>query len=178
MHKALFIRIISLTSALLITLIVVAYLYGLRLNFSKSYPIGIYQKIQKQTIQKGDMVMLCPKNSPTMQMALLRGYLLKGFCEGGYYPLLKKVVATSGDEITFKKYLYVNGIKIPNSQRYQYDAKMQLLPQPTYEAKRLKQSELFVMSDHFAKSFDSRYFGVVSQEDVISHMKALYTIDH
>lgn len=159
------------------TLIVLAYFTGLRLNFSKSYPIGIYQKIHKATIEKGDMVMLCPQDSPIMQMALSRGYLLKGFCKGGYYPLLKKVIASSGDYITLQKHLYVNGIKIPNTQRYLHDAKLQLLPQPTYKAKQLKESELFVISDHYAKSFDSRYFGTVLQEDVISHMKALYTIE-
>jgi len=175
MHQALFIRTINFISILVIALMLLAYLYDLRLNFSKSYPIGIYQKIDKPTIQKGDMVMLCPKDSPIMQLALSRGYLLKGFCKGGYYPLLKKVIATSGDEITLKKYLYVNGIKIPNTQRYQHDATMKLLPQPHYTTKILKKSELFVISDHYAKSFDSRYFGTVSQEDVISHMQALYT---
>ena len=36
---------------------------------------------------------------------------------------------------------------------------------------------LYDLRLNFSKSFDIRYFGVVSQEDIISHMKVLYKID-
>jgi len=53
-----------LTLALLFTLI---YQLGYRINLSESYPRGIYKSIPKKTIEYGDFVMFCPKNSPLMQ---------------------------------------------------------------------------------------------------------------
>jgi len=121
-------KALAIIFLLLIFLFTLAYSSGLRINFSKSYPIGIYKTVYKKNIEKGDFVIFCPNNSPLMQEALKRNYIQPGFCEGGFYPLLKEVVALEGDIIEINSSVYVNNQKIPNSQLLSHDVNNNPLP--------------------------------------------------
>jgi len=167
-------KALAIIFLLLISLSTLAYWSGLRVNFSKSYPIGIYKTVYKKNIEKGDLVIFCPKNSSLMQQALQRNYLRPGFCEGGFYPLLKKVVALDGDVIEINSSVYVNNQEIPNSQLLSYDANNNPLPSLKNSRRKLPESYMFVMSDYYHKSFDSRYFGSVEVSSILNHVKPIY----
>ena len=160
-----------LTLVLLFTLI---YQLGYRINLSESYPRGIYKSIPKKTIDYGDFVMFCPKNSPLMQEALKRQYILRGQCRGGYYPLLKKVVALQGDNVEIKKYVYINGEKQKKSKLYKKDPKGNLLPKSKENNISIKKGYMFLLSDYHELSFDSRYIGAVEINRTISLMRPYY----
>jgi conjugative transfer signal peptidase TraF len=160
-----------LTLTLLFTLI---YQLGYRVNLSESYPRGIYKTIPKKTIEYGDFVMFCPKNSPLMQEALKRNYVLNGTCDGGYYPLLKKVVALEGDKVEIKEYVYINGKKQKKSKLYKKDPKGNLLPRSEENNITIAKDYMFLLSDYHALSFDSRYIGAVNKNSMISQMKSVY----
>jgi conjugative transfer signal peptidase TraF len=160
-----------LTQTLLFTLI---YQLGYRINLSESYPRGIYKSIPKKTIEYGDFVMFCPKDSPLMQEALKRNYVLNGTCDGGYYPLLKKVVALEGDKVEIKEYVYINGKKQKKSKLYKKDPKGNLLPRSKEDNITITQGYMFLLSDYHALSFDSRYIGAVEMNRTISLMQPYY----
>ena len=150
------------------------YQLGYRINLSESYPIGIYKTIPKKRIEYGDFVMFCPKNSPLMQEALKRNYILHGTCSGGYYPLLKKVVGLEGDKIEIKDYVTINGKKQKRSKLYKKDPKGNLLPRPKENNFTLAKGYMFLMSDYHELSFDSRYIGAIEMNRTISLMKPIY----
>ncbi len=160
-----------LTLTLLFTLI---YQLGYRINFSESYPIGIYKSISKKTIDYGDFVMFCPKDSPLMQEALKRQYILRGQCKGGYYPLLKKVVALQGDKVEIKDHVYINGKKQKRSKLYKKDPKGNLLPRAKENNITIEKGYMFLLSDYNELSFDSRYIGIVEMNRTISLMQPYY----
>ena len=160
-----------LTLTLLFTLI---YQLGYKINLSESYPIGIYKSIPKKTIDYGNFVMFCPKNSLLIQEALKRQYILRGQCRGGYYPLLKKVVALQGDKVEVKDYVYINGKKQKNSKLYQQDPKGNYLPKPKKDTIIIKKGYMFLLSDYHELSFDSRYIGAVEMNRTISLMQPYY----
>jgi len=150
------------------------YQLGYRINLSESYPKGIYQTIPKKTIEYGDFIMFCPKNSPLMQEALNRNYILPGTCDGGYYPLLKKVVGLEGDKIEIKDYVTINGKKQKRSKLYKKDPKGNLLPSPKEKNFRVKKGTMFLMSDYHELSFDSRYIGAIEMNQTLSLMRPYY----
>ena len=160
-----------LTLSLLFTLI---YQVGYRINLSESYPIGIYKSIPKKTIEYGDFVMFCPKDSPLMQEALKRNYILNGTCDGGYYPLLKKVVGLQGDKVKIKEYVYINGEKQKKSKLYKKDPKGNLLPRSKENNITIEKGYMFLLSDYHELSFDSRYIGAVERNRTISLMQPYY----
>jgi len=162
--------ILSLT--LLFALI---YQLGYRINLSESYPKGIYKTIPKQTIEYGDFVMFCPQDSPLMQEALKRQYILRGQCRGGFYPLLKKVVALEGDNVKINDYVYINGKKQKKSKLYNKDPKGNLLPRSNETNITIAKGYMFLLSDYHELSFDSRYIGEVELNTTLSLMKSIYT---
>lgn len=162
------------TTLILTLLFTLLYQLGYRINLSESYPRGIYKSIPKKTIDYGDFVMFCPKDSPLMQEALKRHYILRGQCEGGYYPLLKKVVALQGDKVEIKEYVYINGEKQKRSKLYKKDPKGDPLPQPTKDKITIAKGYMFVLSDYHELSFDSRYIGAIELNKTISLMKPYY----
>ena len=167
-------KIIGSIALLFSLLFISIYLLGYRVNISESYPRGIYKSISKTTLNYGDFVMFCPKNSLLMQNAFKRGYVLKGICKGGFYPLLKKVAALEGDRVEVKKYVYINGIKQPKSRLHQYDPKGNPLPRTMDNNITVPKGYMFLLSDYHELSFDSRYLGLIEQNATISLMKPFY----
>lgn len=166
---------ITIGAIIVVTLpLTILYQLGYRINLSESYPRGIYQTIPKKTIEYGDFVMFCPENTPLMQEALKRNYVLHGRCEGGYYPLLKKVVALEGDTIEIKEYVYINEKRQINSKLYKKDPKGNLLPRSNENNFTIKKGYMFLLSDYHELSFDSRYLGAVEKNRAISQMKPVY----
>ena len=167
-------KIIGSLTLILTLLFILIYQLGYRVNISESYPRGIYKSISKSTMKHGDFVMFCPKNGPLMQNALKRGYVLKGICDGGFYPLLKKVAALQGDRVEVNEYVYINGEKQTKSRLHQYDPKGNPLPRTKDNNITVPKGYMFLLSDYHELSFDSRYLGLIEQNTTISLMKPFY----
>ena len=85
----------AIASAGLLVLAGVCGAVGLRINDSKSIPLGIYV-ISNQPAVKGAYVLLCPPQSAVIAEARRRGYLAPGFCPGDYGYLMKMIFAVQG----------------------------------------------------------------------------------
>jgi conjugative transfer signal peptidase TraF len=130
---------------------------GLRLNTSPSLPVGVYI-----TTETGNLVEFCPAE-PFASVALARGYRSSGVCPDGGAPLLKPVVATSGDVVDFwPGGLEVNNFRIPNTAPLSSDAKGRPLTHWPFGRYMVPTSMAWVASSYNGRSFDSRYFGPVA----------------
>lgn len=130
---------------------------GLRLNTSPSLPLGVYI-----TTDTGNLVEFCPAE-PFASVALARGYRSPGVCPDGGAPLLKPVIATSGDVVDFSPDgLEVNNFRIPNTAPLSWDTKGRPLTHWPFGRYTVPTSMAWVASSYNGRSFDSRYFGPVA----------------
>ena len=153
----------------------IGYQAGFRLNTGVSYPTGLYRLINdKQNYSKGDLVLFCPPDNLVMAQALARGYIKPGMCKGGFTPVIKKILAVAGDVVTTDGFVRINAVTVPDAQTLQADSEGRPLSTPGTET--LGEGQYFMMSDHQpAISFDSRYYGSVSAQNLIGHIKPVLT---
>jgi signal peptidase I len=85
--------------------------------------------------------------------------------------LVKRAVAVGGDEImlTSEGEIYINGEKVIESY-VPMDQALSYINQTVV----LSDDEVFVMGDNRNNSFDSRYFGTISEEDVFGEFLIIY----
>src|ERR1039458_10718245 len=81
-------------------------LLGLRINTSPSLPVGLYVVT---TDSSANLVEFCPAE-PFARLSLIRRYRDPGICRDGGAPLLKPIVAKSGDVVELSaRGISVNG---------------------------------------------------------------------
>jgi conjugative transfer signal peptidase TraF len=118
-------------------------------------------------------VEFCPAE-PFASIANARGYRQAGNCPDGGSPLMKPVVARAGDSVQVSvRGISVNGKGIPNSAPLRRDtAGRPLTPWPfgTYV---VEPGTVWVVSDYHPRSFDSRYFGPVSETLIRNRLRPL-----
>lgn len=133
-------------------------------NASASVPIGLYHVVSGVP-KRGDFVLVRTQKS-VAALADRRHYLPQNV------PLIKRVAAMEGDNICVSKQtVSINGKAVV--QRFKRDSKGRLLPAWSV-CQRLKEGEYFLLAD--AKdSFDSRYFGAVSEDHIIGRLVPLWT---
>jgi conjugative transfer signal peptidase TraF len=142
------------------------YLSGARINTSESIPVGLYWTTA-QPIQRGGYVMFCPPNEPVFAVAMKRGYIGSGFCDGGYGYMMKRVLAAKSDAVAINSDgVFVNGVKVPYSTPLGEDGAGRLLPRYSMGRRVMKENELLLMSDVCPASFDARYFGPVDRKQI------------
>ncbi|MCR5537349.1 MAG: conjugative transfer signal peptidase TraF [Succinivibrio sp.] len=174
----------SLLSPLLIASIaILLFSLGLKLtlalnhlyvNISGSLPAGLYASEElSEPLHKNDLVLSCltPK---TANLALSRGYLsaqgLLNRCE----KIGKYVVATQGDEVQISSEgIRVNSRLLPKTAPLPYDGEGRILKSASLR-QSLKEHELLLASFK-RESYDSRYFGIVKEEQVIGRLKPVFT---
>ncbi|XUA21512.1 conjugative transfer signal peptidase TraF (plasmid) [Citrobacter sp. OP27] len=163
------------STTLLLAIAGVFYLNGYRINTSISYPTGLYRLVNDPAVyHKTDLVLFCPPDNDAMQLALYRDYIKPGLCTGGFTPVIKKVMATAGDTITFQGLVRIDGIAVPHARILKQDSKGR--PLPVQSAITLAKNQYFMMSDHLpVVSFDSRYYGPVPAHNLIGHIKPVFT---
>lgn len=162
--------VVSVMAAMAIT----AHLSGVVINTTASLPLGLYRTI-KAPVARGVYVKFCPPPSALFDEAARRGYLHAGFCPGGYMPLLKQVLAVPGDRVKVApEGVCINGERVRLSELMHVDGSGR--PMPRYAQDRvLTASEVMLMSDVSAVSFDGRYFGPIDQRQVEAVIEPLYT---
>ncbi len=126
-------------------------------NFTASAPVGLYRALDRPWV-KGDWVAVEPSPVLRAMMAEL------GVLERGRV-LVKRVAAASGDEVCR------DGADVRINGRLAVMARTTSssgAPLPAWSGcRRLEQGEVFLLGESEV-SFDGRYFGVTSADDVVA----------
>jgi conjugative transfer signal peptidase TraF len=151
------------------------YSSGLKLNTTKSIPLGIYYETSND-IERGSYVLFCPTSSPAFKLAKQRDYIGAGFCPGDYGYMMKMVAAKSGDIVSVdERGVFVNGKLLPFSKPFKADGHGDVLPEFRVTSYTLKDDELLLMTDINPRSFDARYFGLLKSSNVQSAIEPVFT---
>lgn len=155
--------------------LVLAHQAGLRLNTTRSIPLGLYL-MSNDPIETGAYVLWCPPQRPEFDMAKERGYIGSGFCPGGYGSMMKKILAAHNDVVSVTDDgVTINGTLMPASQPFEADSMGQPLPRFRITDHVLGPSELLLMSETNSHSFDARYFGPVRRAYIQSRIHPVWT---
>ncbi len=142
---------------------------GLRINTSPSLPMGLYIT----TANVGaNMVEFCPAE-PFATLSIVRGYRDPGACPDGAAPLLKPVIARSGDVVEVSALgISVDGALLPNTAPLTRDTKGRRLESWPSGRYVVEPETIWVASSYHRRSFDSRYFGPLSTKAIRHRLKA------
>lgn len=165
---------LSFFSVALFFVVGAAGLAGARINTTPSLPLGLYW-IQATKPARGSVVLFCPPDQPVFIEAKARGYLAAGLCDAGTQPLMKRIVAAGGDQVTIvAKGTAVNGEWLANSAQVQTNTAGRLLPANRAEL-TLAAGQVLLMSDRSSLSFDGRYFGPMSERTIQGVVEPIWT---
>ena len=147
-----------------------------RWNGSASVPIGVY-RVRHGRPEVGELIAFClPKE--VARYAKERGYVGFGFfCPGWTQPVLKPVVAVAGDAVTIAPAgVTVRGFSLSNTKVFETDSQgrdhvVWIMPGDY----RVPSDMVFVMSAFHERSWDSRYFGFVPTDAILSTMEPVWT---
>ncbi|RUV67039.1 conjugative transfer signal peptidase TraF [Mesorhizobium sp.] len=167
--------IVPIAVAGLVALACGAWSGGLRVNFTRSYPLGLWriERLEREAAV-GDLVFICPPDTAAFRMARERGYLGRGLCPRWSSPLIKTVVATEGQTIAIGAGVLIDGRPLPHSSVQPNDAAGRSLTH--FAGGRIPAGFLFLHSD-FAGSYDSRYFGPVPAGGLLGRARPLLTFE-
>lgn len=144
------------------------YAVGVRINTTKSIPIGLYWTSSK-IADKGSYVLFCPPEVSVFVEARRRGYIGPGFCPGNFGFLMKRVLAAKNDVVSIADDgVRVNGDLLQFSAPKKFDKAGRPLFRYHRERFTLGDAEVFLMSDVSNTSFDGRYFGPVNRSQIQS----------
>jgi conjugative transfer signal peptidase TraF len=147
---------------------------GVRINTSKSIPLGVYW-LTERPIEKGEYVLLCPPPGNVFDEAKQRGYFGAGFCPGDYAFLMKKILAAKRDTVVLADDgVHVNGELLPFSTPLRADKHGRPLPVLRGEY-QLGDADLLLMTDVSPISFDSRYYGLINRSQIKGVIRPIYT---
>ena len=147
---------------------------GVRFNTSPSLPVGVYITT---TDSAADLVEFCPAE-PFASLAITRGYRDTGICRDGAAPLMKPVVANSGDMVELSsRGISVNGLLLPNNTApLLKDTKGRPLRAWSFGRYVVSPNTVWVASSYNPRSFDSRYFGPLLIAAIRCRLKAFLTL--
>ncbi|WP_457812583.1 conjugative transfer signal peptidase TraF [Sinorhizobium meliloti] len=146
---------------------------GFRVNFTPSEPLGLWRIIEPdRPILVGDLVFICPPVNNEMREARARGYLRFGLCAGHIAPLIKTVVAASGQVIEIQDDVRVDGRPLPHSRVARLDGQGREMGHS--DGGVVPPGTVFVHSQ-FPGSFDSRYFGPLPMDGILGLAHEVWT---
>lgn len=146
---------------------------GFRINLTPSEPLGLWGIVKPdRPILVGDLVFICPPDTNKMREAHVRGYLRFGLCEGRVAPLIKTVVATSGQSVEIGDDVRLDGRPLPHSRISRMDGQgREMTP---YDGGVVPPGTVFLHSE-FPGSFDSRYFGPLPMDGILGLAHEVWT---
>lgn len=146
---------------------------GVRINTSKSIPVGIYW-LSSAPITLNAYVIYCPPPTPVFVMARERGYIDVGSCPGKLGRMMKRILAAKFDHIAVSSIgVAVNGKFVSNSAPLMRDQHGQAMPIYKHASYTLQSDELLLMSGMSATSFDGRYFGPIKLSQIEGVIKPI-----
>lgn len=168
---------VATAAALCVGGVALAHADGFWINTTDSMPVGLWRQSASHLARRGDVVLLCLPLTPVTQIGWARGYIAAGSCPTGQEILLKPIAAMSGDEVDVtRERISVNGTEIPNSGQLARDSEGRPMPAYPAGAYRVPASQLWLVSPHNPRSFDSRYFGPVPASLVRSTVRPVWVI--
>jgi conjugative transfer signal peptidase TraF len=146
---------------------------GFRINLTPSEPLGLWQIVKPDhPILVSDLVFICPPDTAAMREARVRGYLRFGLCAGRVAPLIKTVVAVSGQVIEIRDEVRIDGRPLPHSRVSRMDGQgREMTP---YDGGVVPPGTVFLHSE-FPGSFDSRYFGPLPMHGILGLAHEVWT---
>ena len=172
-HKDQWIGFIKLSTILVIILSLIRFspirFYN---NHTNSMPIGTYLYIKRfSKVELGDKVAACISDDRMRLEAIQRGYISvfkSSPCANSSEVIVKHVVGIPGDLITKESTgIYINGTLINNSKIFAVDGSGRFLPEIS---NGIVPRNKFVLIGDSVKSFDSRYFGLINESDIIANV--------
>jgi len=162
--------------ATIMTALATAYVAGLRINATPSMPSGVWTIVSARTVPKrGDIVAVCLPHGAALRQARNRGYIAAGPCPDAAEPLVKPVGAVSGDVVTVSANgISVNTTPVTNTAALARDEAGRVLRPVPAGSYRVAPDDVWLLSGHDPRSFDSRYFGAVPIADVIGVARPLW----
>ena len=141
---------------------------GIRFNATPSMPVGLWRIVPNHApLRRGEVVVVCPPDTAPLRMGQARGYIPRGSCPGGSEPLVKPIAAVSGDVVAVSAAgVTVNGLSVQGTAQLSRDSAgrpLQPIPAGAYP---VALGEVWLLSGHDPRSFDSRYFGPVPESSV------------
>ena len=161
-------------SAAVLALGIACYAAGVRVNTTRSIPVGLYLT-SSAPVHKGAYVLFCPPPTGVFDEARQRGYIGSGLCPGGYGYMMKKVLAAKADAIDVADDgVRINGELLPLSAPLKADKAGRPLARYQASSYALGNSEVLLMSDVSRTSFDSRYFGPIHVAQIKSVIEPVF----
>lgn len=158
----------GLLGVLMVATLVTANVAGLRVNSTPSMPRGLWWVTSRDApVRRGEIVTICPPDTELIRQGAERGYIPTGPCFGGFEPLVKPIAATGGDTVAVRPDgIVVNGEPVKGTAQLSRDSAgrpLRALPAGLY---RVAPGDVWLLSGHDPRSFDSRYFGPVPAVNV------------
>lgn len=143
-------------------------------NWSGSEPRGLYV-LKRQPTSEKDLALICltrDQEFPAIVAGLDPG---RGSCPSGFEPILKRLYRpTPQHPLRFDSYgFWLDEHLIPNTQpllRSRFGTRFSRLATGRYV------DGLFAISDYHPRSYDSRYFGRISESQVVSFAAPILVI--
>ena len=156
------------TGAILVAGLAGADLAGLRLNVTPSMPVGLWRMVpDRAPLRRGEIVVVCLPDTAPARVGAARGYIPSGSCPSGSEPLFKPIAATAGDVVAVSAAgVAVNGQAVHDTAQLARDSAGRPLIAVAAGAYPVAPKEVWLLSGHDPRSFDSRYFGPVPEANV------------
>ncbi|MCD2180278.1 conjugative transfer signal peptidase TraF [Rhizobium sp. C1] len=146
---------------------------GYRINLTPSEPLGLWRIVAlDRPASAGDLVFICPPQTPVMHEARERGYLRSGTCPSAVAPLIKTVIAVAGQQVEISTSVTVDGRPVPFSDLITRDGKGR--PMKPYRGGIVPKESVFLHSP-FRGSYDSRYFGPLPTSGILGLAQPVLT---
>ena len=164
---------LSVAAGLFGVLFAAGWIGGLRINTTPSERLGLWRIVPlTRPVLPGETVFVCPPDNAAMREARQRGYLRPGLCSGGFGPLIKTVIAVSGQRVDVTDHIAVEGVPIPGSRIIGADGQGRSLRHD--RSGMVPPGQVYLHSD-FVGSWDSRYFGPVPVSGVLGLAQEVLT---
>jgi len=150
---------------------VVAYALCLRVNTTRSLPLGFYVVTNDADCE---LIEFCP-DGKAAEESKTRGYRNSGSCPDGGEPLIKPVIAQQGDLVEMSaEGISVNGKLLKNTAPLRMDAAGRLLKSWKFGPYRVASGEVWVASTYNYGSYDSRYFGPIRIASIRNRLRPIW----
>jgi conjugative transfer signal peptidase TraF len=152
--------------------LVAGWFFGIRFNLTPSFPRGFYITSNSPS---ANLVEFCPQGTAA-SISLSRQYRAVGPCPDGGAPLLKPAVAFPGDQVQVSADgIRVNGQLLPNSAGRFHDHLQRPLDPWPYGSYKVAPGTVWVVSSFNSYSFDSRYYGAITESSIRHHLRPFWT---
>jgi conjugative transfer signal peptidase TraF len=164
-----------LALALAAGLALAAHALDLRINWTSSMPLGLYRESPAR-LERGALVLICLPEAMA-RVGRQRRYLPLGDCPEGVSPIVKQIVAITGDEIELQEeFLAVKGVVVDRTGLRSNDSLGRPLDHVPLGRRLVADGEVWVLGSERSRSWDSRYFGAVPVESIVASAKPVLTL--